>query len=133
MKSVLLPVAALMLAGCAGGHLYPVQGPLAAKTPPPVYQVKMENGDQINARIAGGEMCRGVWLDLVKEDPTVRDMAADWDLIYGKGYFDANVLGHIGIARSTLKCTKTGNMKVEFDSTKGVAQDDAGNVFRLTF
>lgn len=132
MKSVLLLPCALLLAGCAGGHLYPVQGPLMTKVPPPVYGIKMDGGDRISARLGNGE-CDGVWLDVVQEDPTAREFAADWDLVYGKGFYVANVQGKVGIARSKLTCAKGGSVKVEFDSTKGVAEDDGGNVFRLMF
>ena len=135
MKSVLLLCAAVLvsISGCATGHLYPVQGPLSALTPAPVYKVKMGNGDQISATVANGEVCNGTWLDLVQEDPTAREMAADWDLVYGKGFFLANVHGNIGIARAILTCTKGTTVNVEFSSTQGVAKDSNGNVFKLTF
>jgi hypothetical protein len=133
MKSVLLLCAAVLVSGCATGHLYPVQGPLSALTPAPVYKVKMGNGDQISATVANGEVCNGTWLDLVQEDPTAREMAADWDLVYGKGFFLANVLGKAGVARSMLTCPKGLTVNVEFNSTQGVAKDSNGNVFKLTF
>jgi len=133
MKSALLLLAALLVSGCAAGHLYPVNGPLAAKTPPPIYSIKMEHADLISARLGHGEVCNGTWLDVVKEDPSARDMEAEWDLVYGKGYFLANVLGHLGVARATITCSKSTKVTFEFDSMKGVGKDNGGNVYRIMF
>jgi hypothetical protein len=134
MKSALLPFTALLLSGCAAaGHLYPVGGPLASQTPKPVYTVKMEFGDGMSARLGIGKVCRGRWLDVVQEDPTARDMEEAWDLVYGKGYFLANVLGHLGVARAVLKCPEDATLETEFNSVQGVAKDADGNVFKLVF
>jgi hypothetical protein len=133
MKSVLLLFAAALLSGCATAHLYPVQGPLSAQTPPPIYKFRMESGDTMTAKLANGENCPGSWLGIPQDDPTARDMAAEWDLVYGKGFFLANVLGKPGIGRGTLSCPSGMKVNVEFNSEKGVAKDDQGNVFKLTF
>ncbi len=133
MKYAVLLCAAVLLSGCAAGHLYPVRGALAARTPPPVYKVKMDSADSISTRLANGEVCSGTWLNVVQEDPTSRDMAADWDIVYGNGFFQANVQGKIAIARAVLSCPNGESVKVEFNSTKGVAADNNGDVFRLTF
>jgi hypothetical protein len=133
MKSAVLLFAAALLSGCATGHLYPVQGPLAAKTPPPIYKIKMDNGDTMTARLGIDEVCHGTWLDIAQNDPDARDMSAEWDLVYGNGFFLANVLGNISIARANLTCPKDMTLTAEFDSVKGVAKDNNGNVFRLTF
>jgi hypothetical protein len=133
MKSALLLFAALLASGCAAGHLYPVRGPLSARVPPPIYKVGMDNGDSMSTTLGDGEVCRGTWLDVVQEDPTARDMSAEWDAVYGEGFFLANVWGHIGIARATLTCPKGATVKVEFNSTKGVGKDNNGDVFKLTF
>jgi hypothetical protein len=133
MKSALLLVAAALLSGCVSGRLDPVQGPLASQTPAPVYRIKMDGGDSMTARLAKGEVCHGTWLDIAPNDPEARDMAAEWDLVYGKGFFLAHVLGNITIARAILTCPKDTTLKAEFDSVKGVATDINGNVFRLTF
>ncbi len=133
MKTGLLLCAVALLSGCTGGHLYPVQGPLSAQQPTPTYGIKMEGGDQISARLGNGEVCRGTWLDVVKEDPSARDMETEWDIVYGKGYFLTNVLGHLGIARSTMTCSKSTKVTFEFDSMKGVGKDNGGNVYRIMF
>jgi hypothetical protein len=132
MKSVLLIVSVALLAGCAtAARLSPVQGPLATQSPPPTYKVSLE-GDFMETKLGNGDTCRGEWLDRVPEDPSARDMSAEWDLVYGKGYFLANVLARPGIAHAILSCP-TGSVEVEFDSKKGVARDKNDNVFKLTF
>jgi hypothetical protein len=133
MKTALLLVAALLVSGCVAGHLYPVQGPLSAQTPRPIYNVKMDNADGISARLADGEVCRGTWLDVAQGDPTARDMAAEWDLVYGKGFFLDSVLGKITVARAILTCPHDTKVTVEFNTTQGVAKDSNGDVFKLTF
>ena len=132
MKSALLLFAAVLMSGCATGHLYPVQGPLSAQMPRPIYKVKMD-GDSMSVKIGNGDECRGTWLDVVQEDPSAREMSAEWELVYGKGFFLANVLGHVGIARAILTCPKDATVEIEFDSQKGVAKDGNGDVFKLTF
>jgi hypothetical protein len=133
MKSALLLLAALLVSGCVAGHLYPVQGPLSAQTPPPIYRVRMDNLDIVSVTLGSGDVCRGMWSNLPKEDPTSRDLSVEWDLVYGKGFFLANVFGNIGLARAMLTCTKDTTVNVEFTSDKGVAKDSNGNVFKLTF
>ncbi len=133
MKSALLLFASLLLSGCAAGHLYPVQGPLSAQTPVPSYKVRMDNADSITTRLPVGKLCRGAWLDVAQGDPSARDMSDEWDLVYGKGYFLANVLGKITVARAILTCSNDMKVTVEFNTTNGVAKDTNGNVFRLTF
>ncbi len=133
MKKALLLFAALLVSGCVAGHLYPVQGPLAAQTPPPIYRVRMDNLDIVSFTLGSGDVCHGMWSNLPKEDPTSGDLSAEWDLVYGKGFFLANVHGSIGIARAILTCTKGTTVNVEFSSTQGVAKDSNGNVFKLTF
>jgi hypothetical protein len=135
MKSVLVLFAAVLasVSGCATGHLYPVQGPLAAQKPPPVYTVKMDYGDTISASLGKGEKCHGTWLDVAQGDPSARDLSAEWDLVYGNGFFNANVLGNISIARANLTCPRDKTVTLEFNSAKGVAKDNDGDVFKLTF
>jgi hypothetical protein len=133
MKSAVLLCAAALLTGCATAHFYPVQGPLSAQTPPRIYTVRMDSADIVTVTL-GTELCRGMWSNLPKEDPTARDLAAEWDLVYGKGFFLAHVLGNIGVARAILTCTTSGmSVNVEFTSTQGVAKDSNGNVFKLVF
>jgi hypothetical protein len=133
MKSAVLLFAVALLCGCATAHFYPVQGPLSAQTPPRIYTVRMDSADIVSVTLGKGEVCRGMWSNLPKEDPTARDMSAEWDLVYGKGFYLAKVLGNIGVARAILTCTSSMSVNVEFTSTQGVAKDSNGDVFKLTF
>jgi len=66
-------------------------------------------------------------------------MSADWNLVYGQGYYVAHVLGNKLYARATLTGNLGTTLSVEFSNenntrgnTKGVAQDNRGNVFKVT-
>lgn len=133
MKSVVLLFAAVLVSGCAAGRLYPVQGPLSTRTPRPVYKLRMDNADGVSTTLANGEFCHGTWLDVAQGDPTAHDLESEWDLVYGKGFFLANILGKISIARANLTCSKDMTVSVEFNSTQGIAKDSNGDVFKLTF
>lgn len=85
--------------------------------------------------------------------PADSDMAPLWDSVYGSGFYVAHVLGTRLYARATLAgktgAGKTGDsLKVEFyrpedrgnddaasmrGSVRGVAKDDKGNVYKVTF
>ena len=152
--SLFFAIAAL-LAGCVSltvsGGFSPVQGPLAQQNPVPAYTAKMSGllSGTISAVLAGGEVCQGPWNfvsrtaagqgDTSTSSPEPSNMAADWDIVYGPGYYVAHVLGNKLYARATL----TGNMgsiiHVELSNetntrgnTKGVAVDNHGNVFKVS-
>jgi hypothetical protein len=144
------------LTGCVSlsvpGAFSPVQGPLSKQLPaPPTYAAKMNGllSGTVSVVVANGEVCTGTWAFVSKTapantDPPIGaaapvDMAADWDFVYGPGFYVAHVVGNKLYARATL----TGNMgtviHAEFSNetnsrgnTKGVAQDDRGNVFKVS-
>jgi hypothetical protein len=99
------------------------------------------SGD-ISVTLADGEICRGRWA-LVSQTAknstsNVVDLSADWDLVYGAGYFVAHVLGNRLFARATLQGNMGTVLTVEFSNenntrgnTKGVAQDNKGNIFKV--
>jgi len=67
------------------------------------------------------------------------DLSADWDQIYGAGYYSAHVLGVREFVRTTLKCTGGSVIRTEVSNesnrrgnTRGVAEDDHGNVFKVS-
>ena len=131
---VVAPSLAVLMAGCGGdGQLYPLQGPLATQKPPPVYKVKIETESTMSATRAKGDVCKGPWSNVAPEDPTSRAMSTDWDLVYGNGYFLAKVLGNATFSRAVLTCPNGTTLNLEFNSDKGVAKDDKGDVFKLTF
>jgi hypothetical protein len=149
VKIILLPATVLViLSGCAvmvPGHLYPVQGPLSKESTPPIYAVTL-NGSflpsgSVTVHIAPGITCPGDWKAISQDDPTARQMSAQWDDVYGSGYFVANVLGKRTFARAVLTCTNAAKLNLEFlvvepgkpSSTVGVVSDGMGNIFKLSF
>jgi hypothetical protein len=132
-----------VLGGCAiTGHLYPVQGPLAGPGTLPIFNVTKQDGafptGAIEVQLANGNDCQGELGFVAQSDPTARQMAAEWDSVYGSGYFVANVLGRSTFARSALACTNGDRLGLEYllldgNTARGVARDGAGNVFKLTF
>jgi hypothetical protein len=148
MRQLVLSVfTATLLTGClvmVPGHLYPVQGSLAAQTPVPIYKVTLNGvlqSGSLTATLNNGEVCKGSWAAVHQDDPTAGNMSVEWDSVYGAGFFVANVLGNPVFARAVLIGTQGTTLNVEFyDPTpgqvigvKGVAKDNKGNIFKLTF
>jgi hypothetical protein len=153
-RTLVLLCAVALLSGCyRNGRLYPVQGPLAAQTTPPVYTAKMTgafNSGNMSVTLAGGEVCKGAW-GLVSRAPTdagtVPAAAASsvdwpkvWDAVYGSGYYNANVLGTPLHVRSTLTGSNGTVLDVELyrrdvpgqlTEIHGVAQDNRGNIYKV--
>ena len=156
MKISILPLFAttVLVTGCISltvpGGFSPVQGPLSQQNPLPEYAAKMSGllSGTISVVLATGEVCQGQWAfvptttsgaDATKASvPEPVNMAANWDLVYGSGYYVAHVVGNKLYARATL----TGNMgtiiHVELSNetntrgnTKGVAVDNHANVFKV--
>jgi hypothetical protein len=167
-RSLLLVLFCLpTLGGCATARLYPVKGPLSLQTPVPVYKAKMSQAPMFpsgpfSAVLGDGEVCKGKW-KLVFGSKTskpaapgayasTQDLAADWDSIYGTGYYSFKVLS----ASSFMRAVATGNrgtiLNVEVylndpsatapvspnDLTiiremAGVAKDNKGNIYKLVF
>jgi hypothetical protein len=148
VKVAILLAASVMIGGCAvmvPGHIYPVQGPLSKVSTPPVYSASL-NGSflpygSITVHLAAGVSCPGDWKAVPADDPSARQMSAEWDQVYGSGYFVANVLGRRTFARTALTCSDGEKLNLEFlvvkpgnpSSTIGVVSDDRGNVFKLSF
>jgi hypothetical protein len=153
MKLSIVPalLAITFLSGCilsVPGGFSPVQGPLSKQSPIPTYAATMSGlfAGSISVALDNGEVCKGSWAFVSTTAPGTSapavapiDMAHDWDDVYGTGYFTAHVLGSKLYARATL----TGNMgtvlHTEFSNenntrgnTKGVAQDNKGNVFKVS-
>jgi hypothetical protein len=136
-----------MLAGClvmVPGHLYPVQGSLSTQTPVPIYNVTLSgvlNSGTMSATLQGGEVCSGNWATVSQKDPSASKWSADWDRVYGPGFFVANILGNPAFARAVLVGTQGTTLNVEFYAptpgqivgVKGIAMDSNGNIFKLTF
>lgn len=146
---------ATLLSGCqftVPGHLYPIQGPEAAQSPPVIYDVSATGamrddtgelfGGSITATLANSETCSGSWSPVPTGDNTAGQMSVQWDQVYGPGFFVANVLGNGHFSRTTtLTCSKGDSLNIEFfnpsrlkpGNSKGVAQDSKGNLYKVTF
>jgi hypothetical protein len=137
----------ILLSGCmvmVPGHLYPIQGPLASQTPPPIYKITLSgvlNSGSLSATVDNGEVCQGNWTLIKQDDPTASQMTAQWDAVYGQGFFVAKVLGTPVFARAVLTSPKGATLNVQFYDPKpgditavvGIAQDSKGNLYKLTF
>jgi hypothetical protein len=156
MKLSILPVFVItvLLSGCLSvrGGFSPVQGPLSEQSPVPTYAATMSGlfAGSISVSLDNGEVCKGPWGFVSQTAPGTSatagiaavapiDMAADWDSVYGTGYFTAHVLGNKLYARATLTGNKGTVLHTEFSNedntpgnTKGVAADNKGNVFKVS-
>jgi hypothetical protein len=158
MKYSIFPLfaTAALLAGCISlsvpGGFSPVQGPLSQQSPLPTYSAKMSGilSGTISVILANGEVCQGSWTFVSKTPPDTksnanaaspvpRDLTADWDLVYGPGFYSAHVVGNKLYARATLTGNNGSIMYVELSNetntrgnTKGVARDNHGNIFKVS-
>jgi hypothetical protein len=133
-----------LLSGCVvfPGHLYPVAGPLSTQTPPPIFDITLSQvqTQAILATLQNGEVCQGSRIQILQNDPSANQMSVQWDLVYGQGFFVANVLGSKSLYRADLTGTSGTTLNVEFylhdpnnfATAKGIAQDSRGNVYKLT-
>jgi hypothetical protein len=149
ISSIAVVLTAAILSGCFSltvrSGFSPVQGPLSKQSPIPTYSATISGllSGTVSVVLDNGEVCTGPW-ELASKTPSAAavtpiDMAADWDSVYGPGYFAAHVLGNKLYARATLTGSKGTVLHVEFSnesntrgSTKGVAQDNRGNVFKVS-
>jgi len=145
-------VTATTLAGCISlsvpGRFSPVQGPLSKQSPVPPYTATMSGilSGTISVVLDNGEVCKGSWVLVSKTAPdksssnsALINMAADWDSVYGSGYHVAHVLGTKLYARATLTGTmgtvlhaELSNKKNTTGNTRGVAEDNKGNIFKVS-
>jgi hypothetical protein len=160
MKSrlALLLLCLPVLSGCtATARLYPVQGPLAAQTPSPVYVAKMTDGlhaGNFSAVLSDGEVCKGRWEIVARpktsgapvsaNDTAKPNLASEWDIVYGPGYYVAHVLGSRLYGRAVVSGDRGTVLNVEIykpdtskdatvSSIKGVAKDNNSNIYKVTF
>jgi hypothetical protein len=153
IKSFIACAGIFILVGCSATfHLYPVQGPLSNQKPSPVL-VGVKTGfasGTLSIILPGGESCAGPWSlvrplqgkgsdDQVKS-PTEHDLSSTWDSIFGSGFYVANVLGARQYARSILIGNQGSTVYLELYSSEvehspvlGVAQDNKGNTYKVTF
>lgn len=161
-RTQLLVIAgAALLLGCipppiayTTSYLFPIEGPTSLMQPIPVIPVSVtsDSANAVGLRMGGniafslpdGETFKGRWSReaYINSDPATlarhraTDIRVAWDVVYGEGYYVANVLGSLIHARAELKGSKGTGLQIEFNSaqpwpTRGVARDDQGNVYKL--
>ncbi len=150
----LLVLGVCILSGCQfNGRVYPVQGPLATQTPPPVFSAKVTgvfSSGHFTVVFANGEECKGTW-SMVSQKPTQGaqgsanaspDLSSAWDRVYGQGFYTAHILGAKLHLQSTLTGSKGTILHVELyrpdteeglNEIKGVGIDGDGDIFKLVF
>lgn len=154
------PVLALCLGCmCSGCELQvpaafnPVQGPVAGQTPRPTYAgqftVLLSRLDgPVSVQLTNSETFTGGWQAIGPlSNPTIGppgaapppDLSADWDFIYGPGYFRAHVLGAYYYVRASLAGSAGGTAVVEIadehrvcGDMRGVARDSHQNVYKVS-
>ncbi|HZB89649.1 MAG TPA: hypothetical protein VE291_13400 [Terracidiphilus sp.] len=146
-----------LISGCHGyAHLYPVQGPLAQLTPPPVYTAKITLepnwskpvtvGAHANDRmgklavvLADGEQFNGPWKQVYEkagsasaaaESQNAGDMSVAWNTVYGNGYYTAHVLGSPLFVHTELTGSSGTVLVVEWFE-KQVGENDSARLVAL--
>jgi hypothetical protein len=147
----------LVLSGChADAKLYPIQGPLAQLSPPPVFAAKVTGGVKVNnfyAAITDGEKVSCAFTNGVgkqrysdphpPEDLGPFNMAPAWDAVYGSNFYEAHI---VGVHDPYYWCSATGDKGTTLhvaiqvgvntnlsasQNVKGVVQDDKGNIYKF--
>jgi hypothetical protein len=155
IKSLVIGVGISLMIGCSFSsrvQLYPIQGPLSTQRPLPVIvgeKTGLTSGT-FSLVLPNGEKCNGPWSLVIPlpnpnggssvEAIPERDLSSVWDSIYGAGFYVANVIGARQYGRSKLVgdhgavvflemyCNEGANSPV-----LGVAQDNSGNTYKLSF
>lgn len=136
-RTVLLMLSSVLLTACwinRTAHLYPVQGPLMQTSPN--LAIPLTAGFSASITMPSGETFTGKSTRVDPGDVTANKTAPQWDLVYGAGFFTANVLGAANRSIARLKGSRGGTLIVEFlfnqnGTAKGIAMDEAGNVFKM--
>jgi len=134
-----------ILTGCSvNGHLYPVQGPMASLTAPPVMTAKLyESPPNITLTLANGELFNGRLKVLYPSSsnlnpagappaPPQPNLAFAWDTVYGQGFFVAHVLGQ-QLGQAVITGNQGTVVQVEVAIARGVAIDNKGNIYKIVF
>jgi hypothetical protein len=141
----LLLLCAGIMSGChVTGRLYPVQGPLASLTAPPIMTARLnENPSSVSLTLANGEQFKGPLNVLHPSSSNLNpagappalpqpNLAFAWDTVYGQGFFVAKVLGN-QLGQAVLSGNQGTVVQVEIALARGVAIDNKGNVYKIVF
>ena len=145
------------ISGCtATARFYPVQGPLSRQTPMPVLVGKFNDGlksGSMSVRLSADELCKGTWALVQRPSSstaasvassTTTNLASEWDIVYGPGFYTAHVLGSRLYGRAQLTGNQGTTLTVEIfkpdtgenntpSAVRGVAQDNKDNIYKVTF
>jgi len=122
------------------GSFSPIHGPLGELRPTANYPAHMSGAlsGEISVSLPGDGSCTGPWTLRGSQQQSF-DLTADWDMVYGEGYHTAHVLGVREFVRTTLNCTGGSVVRMELSNENnkrgnswGVAEDDHGNVFKVS-
>jgi len=136
-----------------GQKLYPVQGPLAAQTPPPVFSGQIRR-PMFSAgpvflllkswTVANGEVLQGKPKTLQASSANTApetgaislpqpNLAFAWDAVYGEGFFVAHILGK-KFGQGVFTGSKGTVLQIEsIDGRNGVAVDNQGNMYKMVW
>jgi hypothetical protein len=134
-----------IMSGCyANGRLYPVQGPLASLTAPPIMTARLsEKPPSISLALANEEQFKGPLKVLYPSSSNLSpagsppalpqpNLAFAWDTVYGQGFFVAKVLGQ-QLGQAVLTGSQGTVVQVEIAVARGVAVDNKGNIYKIVF
>jgi hypothetical protein len=139
-----------------GQRLYPVQGPAATQTDPPLFTAKVTNylgkSGIITLVQVNGESFRGPWSIVTAtyyndktpgtpaSYPPQPNLAFAWDAVYGEGYYVSTILGSENVGQAVATGDKGTVLQIEFhreqlgvpeDNHFGVAVDNKGNIYKV--
>ena len=124
-----------------------------AQAPLPVPTAKITYGvapHDLIVVLPDGEVCKGHWTIVKRgevpgrtdaKDAATPRMQADWDAVYGAGYYVAHVLGTKYYARTTANGNHGTVLNVEIyvsgteheeRGLRGIARDNRDNLYKLT-
>ncbi len=124
--------------------MYPVKGPLSEQKPLPVLIATVDgimgNTGGFNVTLPSGANCSGHWSSIAPMSVGYSSigLANAWGVVYGTGYSVRNLPG-INRGEAMATCTDHTSIQVEFftgsgtANGNGVAQDSAGNTYKLIF
>jgi hypothetical protein len=117
-------------------YLYPVQGPLVQSSPNVAISVARQ-GSSLSTTLPSGEAFKGSMDWVYGSDVTANKTAPQWDLIYGPGFFTANVLGAKIRTKAHMIGNRGGTLDLDFllapdtQTAKGIGIDNAGNTYKM--
>jgi hypothetical protein len=158
-KYILVLLICFMTSGSVGAfaqRLYPVQGPAATQTTPPLFTAKLANftgkAGKISLHQVDGESFQGTWSIMTAtfvnsktpgspaSYPPQPNLAYAWDAIYGQGYYVATILGSEDVGQAVATGDHGTILQIEFhrkqlgaqdDNRFGVAVDNKGNIYKV--